>query len=177
MVLREPGARARWLPLPALLSQALAAFTIDYEWDILGYGAGLNATSNLLQFIGDDGMPLARAAALGEVRGNGKAGLERHLVAVVAAGKPRDGSRLVYLTPKGQRARDSHGFLLAAVERDWQVRYGRTGRTEALREALEALDQDLSDDLPNYPSPTAWIWHSMNIASGVERKRRARGSG
>ncbi len=174
VVLREPGAHARWLPLPALLSQALAAFTIDYEWEIFGYGAGLNATSNLLQFIGDDGMPLARAAALGEVRGNGKAGLERHLVVVVAAGKPRDGSRLVYLTPKGRRARDSHGFLLAAVERDWQA---RTGRTEALREALEALDQDLSDDLPNYPSPTAWIWHSMNIASGVERKRKARGSG
>ena len=169
VVPRDAGSDARHLPLPALLSQALAAFTIDYEWDIAGYGAGLLATSNLLQFIGDDGMPLARASALGEVRGNGKAGLERHLVVVVAPGKPRDGSRLVHLTPKGRRARDSYAYLLMAVERDWQQRYGDC--IVALREALESLDRDFDDDLPNYPSTTAWLWHSMNTASGVARAR------
>ena len=175
VVLRDAGSHTRQLPLPALLSQALAAFTIDYEWDIMGYGAGLLATSNLLRFIGDDGMPLARASALGEVRGNGKAGLERHLVVVVESGKPRDRSRLVYLTPKGRRARDSHAYLLMAMEQDWQRRYGDC--VVALRDALESLEQDFGDDLPNYPSTTAWIWHSMNTASGVERARKALGSG
>lgn len=175
VVLRDSGSDASLLPLSALLSQTLAAFTIDYEWGVFGYGAGLYATSNLLQFVGDEGVPLASAAARGDVRGNGKAGLERHLVVVVAPGKPRDGSRRVFLTPKGKRARDSHGYLVTAVERDWRQRYGAC--VAALREALEALDRDLGEDLPNYPSPTAWIWHSMNRASVAERRRRASSSG
>ena len=172
VVLREPGSDARRLPLPALVAQALTAFAIDYEWDIFGYGAGLYATSNLLRFVGDDGMPLGRAAALGEVRGNGKAGLERHLVVVVEPGKPRDMSRRVYLTPKGARARDSHDYLTIAVERDWRKRYGDCVR--ALRDALEDMDRDLGPDLPDYPSPTAWLWHAMTTASAVARQREQR---
>ena len=168
VVLREPGSNAARMPLSALIAQALAAFTIDYEWDIFGYGAGLNATSNLLRRIGD-GMPLAQAAALGEVSGNGKAGLERHLVVVVEPGKPRDTSRRVYLTPKGKRARDSHESLLTDVERDWRTRHGDC--VAALRTALEDLDRDLGADLPDYPSPTAWIRHSMIVASAVARRR------
>ena len=81
----------------------------------------------------------------------------------------------MYLTPKGRRARDSHAYLLMAVEQDWQRRYGDC--VVALREALESLEQDFGGDLPNYPSTTGWIWHSMNTASGVERARKTLGSG
>ena len=173
VVLREQGSDAGRLPLPALLAQTLTAYTIDYEWDIFGYGAGLYATSTLLRFIGDDGLPLGRAAALGDVRGNGKAGLERHLVVVVEPGKPRDMSRRVYLTPKGARARDSHDYLTTAVERDWRTRYGDC--VAALRDAVEDLDRELGPDLPDYPRPTAWIWQSMVTASAVARQREQPG--
>ena len=169
VVLREGAATAGRPPLPALLSETLAAFTADYEWDAFGYGAGLGSTSNLLQFVKAAGMTLEEAAARGEVRGNGKAGLERHLVVVVEPGRPNDGSRRVHLTPKGQRARDSHAYLVAAVERDWRRRYGKAAA--ALRQALERLDRQLGDGWPNYPDTTAWFLESL-IAGGEASRRR-----
>lgn len=155
-VLRPADRDEAALPLPALLSQALAMFTIDYEWEISGYGAGLNYTSNLLRHIPDAGLPLPRAAALGDVTGNGKSGTERHLVAVVT---PRDRERLVHLTPKGKSARDSFAHRVMQVEREWSARFGRCATH--LRGALEALDADFGKDLPAYPDTTAWYAESM----------------
>ncbi|MYA16803.1 MAG: hypothetical protein F4Z28_08565 [Gammaproteobacteria bacterium] len=53
VVIREPGSAARHLPLPALLSQVLAAFAIDYERERLGH---LSVVSNFLRFVGDEGV-------------------------------------------------------------------------------------------------------------------------
>ena len=172
VVLRPPGnpsAAPSSFPLPALVSQALAAFTIDYEWDIFGYGAGLQATANLLQYTPDDGISLGDASARGDVRGNGKAGLERHLVVVVEPGRPSDSSRRVLLTPKGKRARDSHAHLLTQVERDWHERYGTC--VQELRTTLESLDDQLGEGLPNYPTTTAWFFQSMVAGSAAARKK------
>ena len=169
LVPRSPGSAGE-RPLAALLSQALAMFTIDYEWNIEGYGAGLYATTSLLRFIGDDGMPLQEAIAMSDVShisGNGKSGTERHLVTVVAPGHAKDGSRTVYLTPKGKRARDSFPHLAMAVERDWQARYDAHATT--LRDALEALDADLGAHLPNYPDTTEWFARSMILGGAAER--------
>ena len=172
VVLRTAGEDTSQLPLPALLSQALAMFTIDYEWDIAGYAAGLHFTANLLRHIPDEGLPLAQAAPLGDVSGSGKSGTERHLATVVEPGKPRDGTRRVYLTPKGKAARDSYASRLATVEEDWHSRFGAC--VTALRTALEALDTDFGDNLPDYPNTTAWYWHSMIAGSAAHRIRRAR---
>lgn len=169
VVLRKDAARVRRRPLPALLSEALAAFTVDYEWDAFGYGAGLGSTSNLLQFVKGPGMALEEAAARGDVRGNGKSGLERHLVVVVEPGTPADGSRRVYLTPKGQRARDSHAHLVVAVEHDWQRRYGKA--VAALRQVLERLDRQLGEGWPNYPNTTAWFLESLVVGGAAARRR------
>ena len=163
VVLRKPNTDISNQPLPALLSQALASFTIDYEWEIFGYGAGLNATANLLQHVPDEGISLGDARSRGEVAGNGKAGAERHLVVVVEPGKPRDMTRRVFLTPKGKRARDSYAYLVTQVERDWRERYG--GCVGELRTALEAIDGELGEGLPNYPDTTKWFFHSMVAAS------------
>jgi len=175
VVLRPAGRDEAALPLPALLAQALAMFTIDYEWDISGYGAGLNHTSNLLRHIPDGGMPLARAAALGDVVGNGKSGTERHLVAVVTPGARRDPGRLVHLTPKGKSAHDSFAHRVMAVERDWRARFGRCAAD--LRSALEALDADFGDDLPDYPDTTAWYAESMIAGSAAARSNRPNATG
>lgn len=169
VVLRGANGGAAKAPLPALLSEVLAAFTADYESDAFGYGAGLGATSNMLHFVQSAGLPLGEAAECGEVRGNGKAGMERHLVVVVEPGKARDESRRVYLTPKGQRARDSHAYLVSAVEQAWRRRYGKA--VPALREALEALDSQLPAGLPNYPDTTAWYWESMLAGSAAATRQ------
>ena len=58
VVLREEGDDAGQLPLPALLSEVLAAFSVDYERERLG---SLQAASNFLRFVGDDGVTLERA--------------------------------------------------------------------------------------------------------------------
>ncbi len=175
VVLRPAGRDEAALPLPALLAQALAMFTIDYEWDISGYGAGLNHTSNLLRHIPDGGMPLARAAALGDVAGNGKSGTERHLVAVVTPGARRDPGRLVHLTPKGKSARDSFAHRVRAVERDWRARFGHCAAD--LRGALEALDADFGENLPDYPDTTAWYAESMIAGSAAVRSNHANATG
>lgn len=169
VVPRTAGEDTSELPLPALLSQALAMFTIDYEWHTAGYAAGLHFTANLLRHIPDEGLPLAQAAPLGDVSGTGKSATERHLATVVAPGKPRDGTRRVYLTPKGKAARDAYATRLAGVEADWHSRFGAC--VGALRTALEALDADLGDNLPDYPNTTAWYWHSMIAGSAAHRMR------
>ena len=171
VVLRKVGDDTAPLPLHALLSQALAQFTIDYEWDVEGYAAGLNFTTNLLRHIPDEGLPLGQAIELGHVRGNGKSGTERHLVTVVTPGRPSDKTRRVLLTPKGKAARDSFAHRLAQTQRDWRTRYGDC--VANLRDALAALDDDLGPDLPDYPNTTAWFWHSMNAASHMARRNRA----
>lgn len=168
VVQRTAGEDTSALPSPALLSQALAMFTIDYEWDIAGYAAGLGFTANLLRHIPDDGLPLAQAQTLGDVTGSGRSGTERHLATVVEPGKPRDGTRRVYLTPKGKAARDGHAHRTLEVERAWQSRFGHCAT--ALRRALQALDADFGTDLPEYPDTTKWYWNSMIAGSAAVRR-------
>ena len=157
VVLREPGSDAGNLPLPALLSQVLAAFAIDYDRERLG---GLNRTSNFLRFIGDDGMALEQAQTLGRVSGNGKTLHERHLDVVVEPGRPRDMTRRVYPTPKSRRARDAYPHLVMEIEEGWRDAYGDA--VPALRAVLETMRSDLAADLPDYPDTNGWIrglWH------------------
>ena len=152
VVLREPPSDAARLPLPALLSQVLAAFAIDYERERLG---SLQAASNFLRFVGDDGVTLERAQALGGVSGNGKTLHERHLDVVVEPGKARDRTRRVHLTPKSRRARDAYPHLVMQIESRWAEAYGDA--VPAMRAALSAMDPPLDERMPDYPSTTAWI--------------------
>ena len=157
VVLREPGTDAGDLPLPALLSQLLAAFAIDYDRERVG---GLNRTSNFLRFVGDDGMALEQAQTLGGVKGNSKTLHERHLDVVVEPGRPRDTTRRVYPTPKSRRARDAYPHLVMEIEDGWRDAYGDAIR--ALRAVLETMSNQFDSDLPDYPDTNGWIrrlWH------------------
>ena len=151
VVIREPGSVAADLPLPALLSQVLAAFAIDYQREAVGQ---LLAVSNFLRFVGDDGVTLQRAQALGGVSGNGKTGHERHLDVVVEPGRARDKNRRVYLTPKSRRMRDAYPHLVAEIESGWCEEYADA--VPAMRSALEAMNEQFGD-LPDYPDTNAWI--------------------
>ena len=169
VVLRDQTADAADLPLSGLLSQALAAFRIDYERDMRGHGTGLDFVANFLQFVGDDGVDLKVAAKMGGVVGNGRSVLERHLVVVVDPRQGRTQSRQVYLTPRGKQARDAYPHLVARVELDWQKRYGNC--VADLWRTLESMDKDFDADVSNFPSTTDWLYRSMFAGSGARRRR------
>jgi len=152
VVIREPGSTAADLPMPALLSQVLAAFAIDYERERLGH---LSVVSNFLRLVGDEGVTLERAQALGGVSGNGKTLHERHLDVVVEPGRARDKGRRVYLTPKGRRMRDAYPHLVTEIEQKWCEEYGDA--VAAMRSRLNAMDEHFDDDLPDYPDTNGWI--------------------
>ena len=152
VVIREPGSAAAALPLPALLSQVLAAFAIDYERERLGQ---LSVVSNFLRLVGEEGVTLERAHALGGVSGNGKTLHERHLDVVVEPGRARDKNRRVYLTPKSRRMRDAYPHLVREIEQKWCEEYGDA--VAAMRSALHAMNEQFDDDLPDYPDTNGWI--------------------
>ena len=141
---------AHALALPALLSWALTAFTLDYEAHELG---SLAWASVFLKHVPNEGMPLGEARKLCDVVGNGRSGPERHLSVVVTPGKPSDMSRTVYLTPKSKRVRDAWPWLVRQVEHEWQDRFGTTAN---LRQTLQAMDAKAWPGLPNYPDTTSW---------------------
>ena len=172
VVLRNPAADVSVQPLSALLSKALAAFRIDYEWDMRGHGTGLDFIANFLRFVDDDGVDLKTASTMGGVTGNGRSALERHFVVVVEPRQGRGASRRVYLTPKGKQARDTYPFLVAKVEREWQGRYGAC--VDDLRGVLESLDRDFDAGLPGYPSTTDWLYRSMLAGSAAARVTKKR---
>ncbi len=152
VVIRKPGSTAADLPLPALLAQVLGAFAIDYERERLGH---LSVVSNFLRFVGDEGVTLERAQALGGVTGNGKTLHERHLDVVVEPGRARDKGRRVYLTPKSRRMRDAYPHLVGEIEEKWLEEYGDA--VAQMRSALNAMDEQFDDDLPDYPDTNGWI--------------------
>ena len=152
VVLRESGNDARHLHLVALLSQVLAAFAIDYERERFG---SLPAVSNFLRFVGDDGMTLGLAQALGGVAGNGKTLHERHLDVVVEPGRPGDMTRRVSLTPKACRVRDAYPRLVKEIEDRWCAQFAAS--ISPMRAALMAMNERFDADLNDYPSTTAWI--------------------
>ena len=152
VVIREPGSTAADLPMPALLSQVLAAFAIDYERERLGH---LSVVSNFLRLVGDEGVTLERAQALGGVSGNGKTLHERHLDVVVEPGRARDKGRRVYLTPKSRRMRDAYPHLVTEIEQRWCEEYGDA--VGAMRSALNAMGEQFDDDLPDYPDTNGWM--------------------
>lgn len=152
VVIREPGNAAANLPMPALLSQVLAAFAIDYERERLG---NLSVVSNFLRIVGDEGVTLERAQALGGVTGNGKTLHERHLDVVVEPGRPSDKRRRVYLTPKGRRMRDAYPHLVREIEQGWCEEYGDA--VGGMRSVLNEMNEQFDDDLPDYPDTNGWI--------------------
>lgn len=117
------------LPITALLSQALMAFTIDYEdhfpWP-------LNSTANVLVHITTERRPLADLPADHGITGNGKSLLERHLIVEVF----KEGTtKLVALHYRGEQVMFNHPLRLEKTEAEWRGRYGGE-LIDALRAAL-----------------------------------------
>ncbi len=129
------------LPLSALLSQALMAFSLDFELSGMCHAL----TANVLRLVGDDGRPLAELPHATHVEG-----LQRHGVVRIEAHPDDPKHKVVHLTAVGRAAREAYPRVIQRVERDWRERYG-ADVVDALREPLERVVAELDDDLPHHP--------------------------
>jgi DNA-binding MarR family transcriptional regulator len=171
------GKGAAALPLTALLSQVLVAFTIEADNELehrlphrttRGPAASsrrgpwlvsLVMWSNFLRFVSADGVPVRELPAL--------AGMSREAISsqltrmekwcgYVTAGPDPSDSRpaprrdwIVRPTPAGLRAQQIWRTLPELIEERWQGRFG-PGEASGLRESLQAVAGQLDASLPHY---------------------------
>jgi DNA-binding MarR family transcriptional regulator len=160
------------LPLPTLLSQALVAFTIEFDNEFerqmphrtSNHGGShqdpwlvsLAMWSNCIQFIGEEGVPVSKLADLARTPTNLN-GMVRWGYIVVEPDpaakrpKPPHSQWLIRATAKGRMAQEVWRRLFGTIEKRWEERFG-TDQIGKLRKSLGDLvswiDVDLPDCLP-----------------------------
>jgi DNA-binding MarR family transcriptional regulator len=164
----------RALPLPALLSQALVAFIIEFDNEFehqmphrttnhskTGSRDGpwlvsMAMWSNCMRFVPDEGVPVGKLEELARTPTNLN-GMERWGYIVVAP-DPADGQAksprsqwLIRATPQGRMAQQVWQPLFEVIENRWRARFGKD-EIQRLRDSLWALagqfDARLPDCLP-----------------------------
>jgi hypothetical protein len=145
-VLRSDGDTVATVPLTGLLSQALVAFSIDYEarpmWP-------LASTTLVVRHLRAEPMPLADVPGEHGIAGNGKSLLERHGVALVTTDPANPKRRLVQLTARGENIRRAHDRVVSECEAAWRLQFGDEVVT-GLRRALEAHPSASDSTLPDH---------------------------
>jgi methyltransferase (TIGR00027 family) len=169
---REPAAPAEApLSLSALLSQALVAFTIEFDnegehqiphrttnYGASGHGDGVWLVSmvmweNCMRFVTDE--PITVAELLARARtGTNLDGMRRWGYITIDGtarrihrGHPGPGA-VLRATARGLRAREVWLPLTGLIEQRWRDRFG-VGRVGLLREALAAVAGQLDPGLPD----------------------------
>jgi DNA-binding MarR family transcriptional regulator len=156
------------LPLPTLLSQALVAYTIEFDNEFerrmphrttnLGGRQGPWLVSmamyfNCMQFVCDDDLTVGELEQLARTPTN-LDGMRRWGYIVL---EPGPGSRsrsrvgqdwIIRATVKGKMAREVWRPLFGAIEERWQERFGGD-EVERLRGSLLAVVGELDTDLPD----------------------------
>src|SRR5262249_49856998 len=139
------------LPLPTLLSQALVAFTIEFDNEfehrmphrtaVAGGHRGPWLTSmamwsNFMRVVPDEGVPLREMR--GHARITNLGGLERWGYVSVEPADRRAAEQWVRSTRAGRAAQGVWRPLADEIEQRWRGRFGDAAVDE-LREALSAL--------------------------------------
>ena len=162
------GAAVAGHPLPTLLSQALVAFTIEFDNESehqiqhrtsRGPAAGSRGPwlvseamwANFLRFVPSAGVPLGEVDALASIVN--LAGLQRW--GYLTVGPDRAGGRakpprrdwVVRTTASGHQAQQVWQPLTAEIEGRWQDRFG-AGEMAALLGSLRAVASQITLDLP-----------------------------
>jgi DNA-binding MarR family transcriptional regulator len=157
--------------LPTLLSQALVAYTIEFDNEseqllphrTSSHGAtdasgprpwlvSLVMWANCMKFIGPDGVQLGELERLARTRTN-IAGMQRWRYITVTPGPTdRDGKRpgadaVVRATEGGRMAQEVWGPLFGVIGGRWRERFGVDAIAD-LRTALSAIVDSLDLDLP-----------------------------
>ena len=160
---------ATTLPLPTLLSQALVAFTVEFDNEfehriphrtkdrlVRGGGPWLVSQAmwaNFMRFVRPDGTPLRELAV--EARLTNLRGLERWGYVKVepdpADRRPRPprGDWIVRPTTRGRAAQEVWRPLGPVIEERWAERFGRAA-VDHLRGALDAILARADVALPAY---------------------------
>jgi hypothetical protein len=126
---RGGGDTVSHLPLPALVSQALVAFAMQYE-ELSPVAFSLS--TSVIRRIPAEGRPLRELG-----RSPGVSALIRHgFVRAIGSG----GSEIAYLTPRGLEVQCAYEERIHAVETAWRRQFGED-RVTALVCALLALKQ------------------------------------
>jgi hypothetical protein len=124
------------LPLPALLSQLLLAFTLEFQRESR---VPLWLCANALRVLSDQPIPESEIPHLTgcspETCGIGWQ--IKPFIVVESAPPPRRG-KLVRLSPLGVLARKNYYNVTSAVERRWETRFGKQ-KIRRLRESLSGL--------------------------------------
>ena len=160
------------LPLPALLSQALVAFTIEFDNEFEhqmphrtamrgpspGAGDGPWLVSmvmwwNCMRFVGEAWMPVTELVRLARTETN-LPGMQRWGYIDLAPrpndvrAKPPQSDLLVRSTSCGRKGQELWGPLAEVVVRRWEQRFGARV-VDALRNSLAALVSRLGAELPD----------------------------
>lgn len=145
-VIRADGDTVSNLPVTALLSQALTAFTIDYEdrfpWP-------LASTATVLRHVTSKPRPLADLPEGHGITGKGKSLLERHLIVSVSPDPTDKRKKLVALTDRGELVLKHHPQRLEAVEKEWSDRYSEA-LVAQLRGALIEAAENTEGTYPDH---------------------------
>ena len=171
----QKGGEVSSLPLSALLSQVLVAFTIEFdnEFEHLmphrttkhgptpgsrysPWHVSLVMWSNCMQFVGEEGVTISELQRLARTETN-LAGMQRWGYIVVEPNptgnrskRPRSDS-MVYPTTAGRKAQEVWRPLFDIIENRWQSRFGKGAITqlrEVLRGLISQIDVELPDCLP-----------------------------
>ena len=120
---RTPGDTVSFLPLSALLSQAIVAFAMEYE---KRSRCPFSLAAGVILRVTPEGRPV-----LGLRHSIGISALARH-------GFVRLCGEMISLTPAGSAVFATHDERVRAVEAEWEHAFG-SGPVAALRHALEAI--------------------------------------
>ena len=135
----------RRLPLSMLLSRVLLAFAIEFEHDS---DLSLAICANVLRVLDEKGV---RARDLPSLSGISKeaiamaAGILQKMGLAIVETDRGARAKMVYVTPKGKKARAAYRERLAVIETSWRTRFGAYGVDE-LRRSLEHLALGSSTD-------------------------------
>ena len=149
------------LSLAALLSQALIAFTLDFDHEFKRKTANAHLSppslamwSNIMQFLDKEGLDEYQLPALAgipkEIVHSMVACLERHGWVNVELASTASRARLIRLTQRGQECEELWQPLLSVVEQHWKAQFGKD-EIDTLRKSLEAFVSQLDVELPHYP--------------------------
>lgn len=128
--------------LPSLLSRVLLWFAIEFE---RGAEVSLALSANVLRLLGEEGTAvrdLPRIAAVSkEAIAMSVSFLSKRGYAIVKSRPAASGGRLLLLTSKGRKARETYRQRVFAIEERWQAQFGSSAIGQ-LRESLESLVGD-----------------------------------
>jgi DNA-binding MarR family transcriptional regulator len=157
-------------PLPALLSQALVAFTLEFDNEFerqmphrtTNHGSTAGSShgpwlvslvmwSNCMRFVGEEGVRVGELEDLARTKTNLN-GMRRwgYIVAEPdpADNRPPRSRWVIRATPQGRKAQQIWRPLFDVIEERWKARFGRD-EIDQLRESLCALNSQMDVDLPD----------------------------